>query len=70
MGEKTKNLFILRPNSSIVKTTRGGTRRREGRVDMWQREIERKREKEREARRVEEVAPQGWEGGEGGVEYR
>lgn len=39
-------------------------------MDMWQREIERKREKEREARRVEEVAPQGWEGGEGGVEYR
>lgn len=45
MEEKRR---ILRSNSSIVKATRGGTRRREGRVvDIWKRQRERERERVR-----------------------
>lgn len=66
-----KNVFILRSNSSIVKATRGGTRRREGRLYGYMEEAERERERESEAWRSKrglKVAPQEW--GEGGVEYR
>lgn len=49
-----KNVFILRSNSSIVKATRGGTRRREGRIYGYMEEAERERERESEAWRVEE----------------